>query len=499
MTLEEKIGQLFMAPACPKRGEDHEADWRNLMEEFHIGGAIAKQSDPASQVGLLNRLQGESKLPLLVSADAEWGLAMRMSDTIAFPRNMTLGAIADSEPVYRMAREIGRQAKLVGVHLNLAPVADVNNNRANPVIHMRSFGEDPMRVATFVSSYARGLQDEGIFACAKHFPGHGDTSVDSHVDLPFIPFDKTRLEQVEFAPFKQAIADGVEAIMTAHLLVPSLDPDYPASLSRRCLTDVLRGELGFQGLIVSDALNMRAIAHRYSPEEIAYLARAAGSDILLYGDHMDPNVDQIMREIIPRACRALKARYLMGDLDPSELDASVLRILRAKERLGLHKNREALSGNLQTEEALSLKRELFQKAVTRLGSSLSLKSNCAYLSIGEGDVLGSLFSDVFSISSDNRGDLSQKFDGFDQVVVGIHQANLREKNFGFSSETLHLLDSLRHKSILCLFATPYALYLFDEHPSILVGYENDPAAQIAVWEALMEKKKAAGSLPIGIR
>lgn len=479
MTLDQKIGQLFIAPACPLRGEEHWADWVKIMEEYHIGNAIVKESDPITQINFLNRLQAQSPIPLLVVADAEWGLAMRMSDTMAFPRNMTLGAIANLGLIYKMGQEIGRQAKRVGIHMNLAPVADVNNNPDNPIISMRSFGDNPHRVAACVAAYAQGLQSEAVLACAKHFPGHGDTAVDSHQTLPVVNHSRMRLEAVEFVPFKQAIKGGISALMIAHLDVPSLDPLYPTSLSPACMKGMARDVLRFEGLLMSDALNMKALADRFSSEDIALLARKGGCDLLLYGDHKDPNVDEILREIIPNAYKTLQQAYMSGDLALKDLDDSVLSILRAKEQVGLDKFREVsplLEGALHGQEAIDLKKQLFQEAVTLIGEPVSLPENAAYLSFGTDDLLAEKFT----------GDLTTS----DCVVIAVHQKE------ALTEEALSLIDALSNKAILCLFTTPSVLKHFKNVKTILLAYENDSDAQCAVYQVLTGKAKAKGHLPM---
>lgn len=355
MTLEEKVGQLFVAPACPLRGEDHGQDWENLLTTCHVGNVIVKQTDPKSQVKMLCTLQSKSKLPLLVAADYEWGLAMTMTEVMEFPRNAVLGQREDLELIFQVGQEIARQARGVGVHLNLAPVVDVNNNPLNPIIKTRSFGSDPKKVADCSAAWIRGFQGMGLLACAKHFPGHGDTGVDSHVGLPTIPHPLERLDQVELPPFQRAIDEGVEVVMTGHLLVPAFDPEWPATLSRVCLQKVLREKMGFQGLIVSDALNMKALTSQYTPEKIAYKAREAGCDLLLYGMHIAPVVDELMRDQIPRAYQALLTAYKAEKLPLNELDEAVLRILKIKEKLGLHKSRKFEEVALFTPEAENLK------------------------------------------------------------------------------------------------------------------------------------------------
>ena len=363
MTLEEKVGQLLVAPGCSLRDVDHWEDWVHLMAECRIGNVLAKQGDPESQVRFLHFMQGLSKYPLLVAADYEWGLAMMMKTETPFPKSKVLGQIGDLDLIFETGREIARQARLVGVHLDLAPVADVNNNPDNPIIGVRSFGDDPEQVAECVSSCLRGIQSMGIYACAKHFPGHGDTNIDSHKDLPLIPHNLKRLQQVEFVPFQKAIQDGVKAIMIGHLLVPALDPYFPAPLSSACLV-YLREVLGFKGLIVSDALNMKALTKLYSVEQIALLAREAGCDLLLYGAHLLPDVDDLMKNQVPRAYRALLDAYREGLLDLAELDESVLRILHAKEEQGLHLSREIPQGVLHTQEGLDLQKKLFALSPT---------------------------------------------------------------------------------------------------------------------------------------
>ncbi len=356
MTLEEKLGQLFVAPACPFAGDAHWDNWMNAMETLHIGNVIAKQATLCAHVQFLNRLQSESTLPLLVTADAEWGLAMRIQDGMAFPKNRILGAMGDLDLIYRIGAEIARQAKRIGIHMNLAPVADVDNCPGNPVIGIRSFGSDPIHVAACVSAFILGTQSQGVLACAKHFPGHGDTVIDSHKALPLIPHTKERLDELELIPFRSAIQSDVSAIMSGHLLVPSIDPDFPASLSHKTLTGLLKNDLNFKGLIITDALNMKALSG--SPEEIALAAFEAGSDLLLYGAHLLPVVEELLTTTIPRAYEALKQAVLNGRVSSERLDQSVLKILSIKERLGLHMQRtvseENLIESLYTQETFDL-------------------------------------------------------------------------------------------------------------------------------------------------
>jgi beta-N-acetylhexosaminidase len=344
------------------------------------------------------------------------------------------------------------------------------------------------------------MQSAGVLACAKHFPGHGDTSVDSHCALPLVPHSRERLDEIEFAPFRKAIEEGVGAIMSAHLLVPAIDPDKIATLSFACLTDILRTELGFEGLIISDALNMRALSQ--TPEEIAVEAFQAGCDLLLYGDHIAPNIDKILREDIPRAWNALKKGFEEETLSQTRLNDSVAKILRAKERLGLHLstklNEIGLVESLHSEEASRLKKTAFREAIILEGELWPLPEKTACLTIGGPDEMSKAFSAVFSASPNlnaaQRRELMVQLEDFDAVVVAIHQFEPREQNYGFSPDCIDLIHSLP-RGILCLFGTPYSIPVFSYTGPLLIGFENDPDAQEAVLDILQGRQIAKGINP----
>lgn len=339
LSIQEKIGQLIIVPACPRYESE---TLRKTLQSYHIGGILVKQGHPLQQIPFLNTLQSEAKIPLLCTGDAEWGLGMRMEDTLSFPKNGILGL--HPEKIEDVGVWIGKQCHQVGIHLNFAPVVDVNNNPDNPIIGVRSFGADPEAVASCSVSMIKGMHEGGVLTCAKHFPGHGDTDVDSHKGLPRIPHSREHLEKIEFVPFKKAIDSGVDAIMTGHLMLPALDPESPATLSIPIVTDLLQKEWGFQGLVVTDALNMKALSEHYSTGEIAVKALLAGHDLLLYGAHRYDDVHVILTELIPRVVEALL------QVPEEVLDPHVLKVLQAKEKLGLHKNRVTeLSENLMSE------------------------------------------------------------------------------------------------------------------------------------------------------
>ena len=380
MTLEEKIGQLFVAPACELRGEDHLEDLLALIERWHLGGILLKQGTIEGQRSLIEKLQKRSSLPLFCLQDGEWGVAMRLRDALSFPRNLTLGAIQDLTLLYQLGQEIGKQCRLVGTHLNLAPVVDVNCNPRNPIIHMRSFGEDPVQAALRGEQVMRGIQSQGVIACAKHFPGHGDTTVDSHVDLPIIAHDKDRLQKVELHPFQQLIDADVQAVMTAHLYVKAFAEEalLPVTFSHRIVTDLLQKQMGFCGLVLSDALNMKALTKHYGPRQIAVNALLAGHDLLLYGDHIAPNIDQILRSDIPQAFSAIKAAVENKEIPEELIDAKVRKILQAKEKCGLFQpflSPANIKEQINSSDAYALKKRLFEEAVTlvRNQSILPLK------------------------------------------------------------------------------------------------------------------------------
>jgi beta-N-acetylhexosaminidase len=324
MTIEEKIGQLFMVAAYSNKGLEHERATLNLIEKYNIGGLIFMQGGPNRQARLTNVYQQKAKFPLLIAMDAEWGLSMRLDSTFAFPWNLTLGAITNNEVVYEIGKEMALQCKRLGVHVSFSPVADINTNPDNPIINARSFGEDPHNVFSKSRALMMGLQSERVLACAKHFPGHGDTDQDSHLTLPRINQDRARMDSVELYPFRKLIELGLGSIMSAHLSVPAIEPDrIPTSVSPRALKELLRNDYGFSGLIFTDALNMKGVANGAKPGEIELKALLAGNDVMLFPQ--DP-VAAIAR---------IKMAVDSGEIDRDLIDHKCLKILRAKEWAGL--------------------------------------------------------------------------------------------------------------------------------------------------------------------
>ena len=530
LSLKEKIGQLFIVAvtsnpaylpnnAAIDTSQTHQYNMKqehieSLIRAYHIGGVIFLQSNELSaQITLTNHYQALSKLPLLVVQDAEWGLTMRIKNTIRYPRALTMGAIQDDALLYELGKEIGLQCKTIGVHLNCAPVADVNNNPCNPVINDRSFGDDPQRVAVQSVAFMRGMQDAGILACAKHFPGHGDTAVDSHIALPRIDHSLARLHAVELVPFIHHIRQGVSSIMLAHLHVPALEPriNCPSSLSRAITTDMLRTTLGFTGLTITDGMGMQAVLDHYPPGIAEFEAIMAGNDCVLCP------VD------VPRAIALVEQAINDGTLSEDALNQRVLKVLRAKEYVGAHQNRSVSLQHAQkslfTADALALRDAAYYAAITAVPAtddtqelSTFLDHDCGLIQIGtpvDNYLLTALHTHYPHLASFTISDTALPDDQLltqlpqkNTLIISIHSANkYARQNFGLHPHQIHLVQQLHQsgkKIVLLLFANPYSRSLFPENVSCIYAYEDTPVTQRAVVDILLGKTKAGGKLPIAL-
>jgi beta-N-acetylhexosaminidase len=506
MRPDQRLGQLFMIRAHSDKGPEHERQVEATIKKYQVGGLCFFQGTPERQVALVNRYQALADVPLLIGIDGEWGLGMRMKEsTISFPRQLTLGAIQNNRLIYDLGAEIARQMRRVGVTVNFAPVVDINNNRENPVINTRSFGEDRYNVTVKGYMYMKGMQDNGVLACAKHFPGHGDTDVDSHYDLPLIRHDRQRLDSIELYPFRALSDYGVGSFMVAHLQMPSLEtrPNRPTTLSENTVTRLLIEELGFQGLIFTDGLEMKGVTKYFSNGAVEAEALLAGNDILL----LPEDIDASMREI---------KKYLAdGRLSQAALDERVKKILRAKYRLGLtyftplrvDKARE----DLNSAAAMTLKRRLYAEALTLvrddertlpLGGLDSLR--VASLSIGASakTPFQRKLDDYGKIDHYQAGkDLAEKdaLRKYDIVIVSLHDMSaFASRGYGISAASRRLIEGLNQhtKVILVLFGTPYALHYFDDLDRVLVAYEEDSMAQDMAAQALFGAIPLRGRLPV---
>jgi len=538
MTLEDKVGQLFMLSVYAGWSRAELDATKAAIRNYRPGSLIFYGADTKTHVRLVHEMQDASRLPLLVALDAEWGLSMRLSGTVRFPKNMTLGALTDDGPIRALGAEIGRELRVVGVQMDLAPVVDVNSNPKNPVINDRSFGENPERVAAKGSAFMLGLQSAGVLACAKHFPGHGDTDVDSHLDLPRLAHSRERFDRVELVPFRRMIRDGVSAVMIAHLSVPSLEPDAarPVSLSSNVVTGLLRRELAFDGLVVSDALGMKAITKVYPEGQAIAEAAFAGTDMLLLGSDTGSILPMLTRDL-PDGFKRIVDAVRSGRLSEADLDRRVLRILRAKEALGLDRDRDVpdvdLRARLVTTEALTLKSRLYRDALTLLrnnGGLLPLKAGrrIAYVQLGAPPRLRSLrnrFPWLFRRSAyspfaralaqrlafrafyvsarpaaEETRRLLEGLSRYDAVVVSlVGMTRKAAENYGLTPEGLALLAGLRASGkpvALVVFGNPYSLALAGPQTAVLVAYEDDPDAQAGAAEVVSGSRKARGRLPI---
>lgn len=464
--LEKKIGQLMVVPVCPTHGEDHFNKVSKLLKEREIGGIIFMQGTSDQQLELIKRFNEAVSDPLMTYQDAEWGVAMRLTDIPPLPKNLTLGAIQDLGLLRAFGRGVARQCRLVGIACDFAPVADVNSNSLNPVIGIRSFGDDPEEVAKRANAVMKGMKEGGIYTCAKHFPGHGDTIVDSHKDLPCIHKTLSEIEVVELIPFQELINEGVDLVMIGHLLFPELSP-LPSSLAPEVVTELLRGKMGFDGVIITDSLTMSALSSRYTIEEIAEMALFAGNDILLTASSKPEVVDYLITEAIPKAIDHIAAAV------PEELiDERLGRVMALKEKT---------HGPLPLADP-NLCQTLFQHAITLVGNPVKVKGPIALVqSTFDPDFYEALQQDgeVVLFAYDQIEEMA----GFETIIVQVGPKD-------------HL-TKIPERAIIALFDTPYRLKEWD-HPSVLIGYENVLPAKKALANVLFGKIPALGKLPVRV-
>ncbi len=514
LSLDEKIAQMFMIAAYSNKGNNHTEELIRIITKYKVGGVIFFQGGPQRQVDMLNQLQEASGVPLLVAMDAEWGLGMRLDSTLSYPRQMMLGAIQDDSLVYYMGRDIAIQLKQIGVHMNFAPVVDINNNPMNPVINNRSFGEDKRNVARKAIMYMNGMQDEHLLCTAKHFPGHGDTDTDSHYELPVIRHGKDRLESVELYPFKQCIRQGLTGIMAAHLSVPSLDSarNLASSISPKVINELLREQMGFKGLIVTDALNMKAVSEYFKPGEIEAKAAIAGNDILLMPSDVNKAIHEIKREI------------RRGTISRNDIDEHCKRILAAKKWVGLDEFeplvKDGLAGQLNKQDSRVLQEKLAEASLTLLRNEKQIiplqkldTIRMASLTIGQDSVntfqqyLGFygqvdhflIPAGVTKMDFDSIGELLKPYN---LIFVGIHQTSSRpSNNYGISDQIIRLTERIAatHMTILNLFANPYSLNNFmhlDNLAGLIVAYEDNEITQRLCPQLIFGGVTANGFLPV---
>jgi len=510
MTLAEKVGQLYMVQVMSNQDEATKNKVVEIIKDHHIGGIIYSNGGPSRQARLNNELQSFSKTPMLIGMDAEWGLSMRLDSTYAFPWNMTLGAIKDNKLVEQTGRQIGEHCKRLGVHFNFAPVVDINTNPKNPIIGNRSFGEDRDNVTEKASAFMKGMQDAGVLANAKHFPGHGDTDQDSHKTLPTISFNEKRIDSIELYPYKKLIQEGLSSVMVAHLNVPSLEArdGYPSSLSKHIVTDILKVKLGFKGLIFTDALTMKGAADFSETGAIDLAAFNAGNDVMLMSVDVGIGVSKIMDA------------YNKGEISESRLEHSVKKILQAKYKVGLNNYEPIglynLSKDLNRLKDDILYEELLENAITVVKNEKDLlplrrleTKSIAYVKLG--DDSGSAFfnelkkyAKVHEIESDNLYSLTAKLKPYNTVIIGFHRSNDNPwESYKFSNKELVWLHEISqtHTVIIDAFVKPYALSrlkTLENIESIVVSYQNSEIAQQKSAQLIFGAIPSKGSLPVSI-
>ncbi len=515
MTLEEKVGQLFMVAGYSNRGVEHLSDLEKLVKEAHIGGIIFFQGGPVRQANMTNQLQAESKLPLMIGIDAEWGLNMRLDSTMKFPKQMSIAAGQDPDDVYLMGQSIARQCKALGVHVNFAPVVDVNINPKNPVIGIRSFGQDKRMVTQLSKAYMKGMQDEGVLACAKHFPGHGDTEFDSHKTLPVVIATEERIDSVELYPYKELIQEGLRSVMAAHLYLPALrtEKGTASSLSPEIINGLLRKDLGFDELVFTDALNMKGVSDYYETGELELRALKAGNDVLLFS------------EDVSQAKAYLLTAIAEGKLDLATVETACKRILREKYRLGLNKPQtkidvSRLKSELNSRKDQLLKRQLVESSITLLKNNNGLipfkrldTLSIAAVSIGADNDNAFLRGldryakvDKYSISKKpseaERDALLNNLKKNDVVIIGVHANSVSSaNNYGITPQVIRTVRDIKleHTTVVNVFANPYSLekfYGLKDIDVVLMSYEDNELTRDISAQAIFGGIGLCGNLPV---
>ena len=516
LTPEQRIAQLMVVEAFSDKGPKYEADVMRLIKKYQVGGIIFFQGGPVRQAKLTNKYQAAANVPLLIAMDAETGVGMRLDSTVQYPYQQMLGAIEDNGLIYKMGAEVADEFKRLGMHVNFAPVADINNNAANPIIGYRAFGEDRLDVTAKSLAYMQGMQENGILATAKHFPGHGDTDIDSHYDLPIIPYSRHRLDSLELYPFKELIKYGVGSIMVAHMHIPKLDSSkyLPSTLSKPIVTGLLKEKLQFKGLIFTDAMVMKGVTKYFKPGEAEVRALMAGNDIL---ERLNS---------VPKAIDAIKAAIQQGYLTQEEIDLKCKRVLAAKQWLGLDNYKPIDLNNLYEDLNPSISdstnRVLAEAAITMLQNKKRIlpikqkrKERIATVSVGavrptafQREIAKNAKTTAFVISRKaNKKEvekLKKQLRKYDVVLLSLYGPSMSPSNkMGYSEASTALVQEIirSKKTVTVLFDNAYALNQFpgiEDSRALLVGYQPLFHAQIATAHIVLGKLQPRGRLPVTV-
>ncbi|MBG6234718.1 beta-glucosidase-like glycosyl hydrolase [Pedobacter sp. CAN_A7] len=509
-----KIAQMFFVRGLTNSTKAYEDSIGRVIQKERIGGIVFFQGGPGRQAILTNKYQNLSRVPLLMTSDGEWGLGMRLDSTISYPYQMALGAIQGTDLIYKMGLEVAKDYKRIGMHMNLAPDVDVNNNAKNPVINYRSFGENKYNVATKGAAYMKGMQDGGLLVSIKHFPGHGDTDVDSHYDLPQLTFTKERLDSLEIFPFRELIMQGASGVMIAHMNIPSLDatPNMPSTLSKPIVTGLLKEELGFRGLIISDAMEMKGVVKHFKDGEADVMGIIAGNDILELSENSE------------RAIRLVRRAVRSGRISMEQIDHSVKKILMAKYYAGLHQRGTLDERNVAAEvnrpESHALVQQLADASMTMLKGREYIKTlakgkRTAIISIGTPKAttfqkeLGAYYKNSVFFTLDKNANANavakvlRELNLFDQVIIGIHDSRTRPGNGMVLSADLKMFikDMSKKNAAFAVFANPYNLSQWaglENSKALLVAYQKEDFMQKAAAKVFTNELIATGRLPISV-
>ena len=512
LTSEQRIAQLMVIRAHSNLGADHIAKVTNDIRKYNVGALCFFQGGPIRQANLTNFYQSIAKTPLMITIDGEWGVGMRLDSVTKFPYQLTLGAMDNQRLVYEMGLAVGEQCKRLGIHVNYAPVVDINNNPNNPVIGFRSFGEDKDKVIKFGIAYMKGMQDAGIMACAKHFPGHGDVDVDSHLDLPVINKSRNELDSNELKPFRELINAGIGSVMVAHLSVPSIDSGEhrATSISKNTITGVLRNDIGFSGLTFTDALEMKGVAKYFPGGVISVEALIAGNDMLCRPEDVGKAID------------AIKNAISENRLSWGEIDAKVKKVLKAKYQLGLNQPKTIETNNLLRDlnsKTDAIRLRVAKETITILkqgggNASLPLKKNhkVAYIAIGDSDentfgksLTENYKTDNYSLSwkdGDDKADaiFEKVIDKYDIVIIGVHNfSNRLANNYGITNSSLSLWRRLnKTNSITLVFGNVLASANFCNANTLIACHQDDNITRQVAADLLRGKISASGKLPVRV-
>jgi beta-N-acetylhexosaminidase len=515
LSRKHRIAQLLFVRAHTNKGQAYADSVGKVIKDQQIGGLVFFQGGPGRQLNLVNQYQKQAKIPLLIAMDGEWGLGMRLDSTVSYPYQMTLGAIQDNKLIYKMGQQVAADFKRIGAHFNLAPDMDVNNNPNNPVINYRSFGDNKYNVAKKGIAYFTGMQDAGLLTAAKHFPGHGDTNVDSHFDLPLLPYSRARLDSLEEYPFREAINAGISGVMIAHMSIPSLDSTthLPSTLSRPIITGILKDSLNFKGLVVSDAMEMKGVVKYFPNGEADVKAFIAGMDVIELSENSD------------RAIKLIRKALRHGAISKAEFEIKVKKVLAAKYWAGLNQYKEAAPANLNADINSPAQKELVQQlsdaAVTVLkGDASNLKLNpffkTAIVSIGvssqtvfQQEAAKSFPNCKLFMVDKNTPAIGLKnilalLSQYQQVIVGVHDTRLRpQSKLDYSSDLKLMIADLagRPNTAISVFANAYTIAGLpgvEKANTLMVCYQNSPELQKSVVKVLNGTLKPTGKLPVSV-